>query len=126
VADPTATVLPGTGRALRDRTDPRGRPAAPLATLVVLTDARNATISPASAVPRPPGGPFSSTFRPQEARPAQVLDAAGARSTAHDPTRSRHRRLVDNAQANEPALARTVLDGGRADPDSRGYGAGGG
>jgi hypothetical protein len=65
------------------------------------------------------GGPFSSTFRPQEALSAQVLDAAvrsvdAARPDAALVTGD----LIDNAQADELALARAVLDGGVARPDS--------
>ena len=119
----------GPGEPLRDRTDlARGaaRPTRTLATLAVLTDVHVRDEESPARVPFLDrlGGPFSSTFRPQEALSAQVLDAAvrsvnAARPDAVLVTGD----LVDNAQANELALARTVLDGGLADPDSgaRGY-----
>jgi 3',5'-cyclic AMP phosphodiesterase CpdA len=116
------------GEPLRDRVElsPAIRPTRTLATLAVLTDVHvRDEESPARvAFLDRLGGPFSSTFRPQEALSAQVLDAAvrsvnAARPDAVLVTGD----LVDNAQANELALARTVLDGGRARPDSgaRGY-----
>jgi 3',5'-cyclic AMP phosphodiesterase CpdA len=118
----------GPGEALRDRTDlaRATRPTRTLATLAVVTDVHvRDEESPARvAFLDRLGGPFSSTFRPQEALSAQVLDAAvrsinAARPDAVLVTGD----LIDNAQANELALARTVLDGGRANPDSgaRGY-----
>jgi 3',5'-cyclic AMP phosphodiesterase CpdA len=118
----------GPGEALRDRTElaPAVRPTRTLATLAVLTDVHVRDEESPARVPFLDrlGGPFSSTFRPQEALSAQVLDAAvrsvnAARPDAVLVTGD----LVDNAQANELALARTVLDGGRAQPDSgaRGY-----
>jgi 3',5'-cyclic AMP phosphodiesterase CpdA len=118
----------GPGEALRDRAElaPPARPTRTLATLAVLTDVHVRDEESPARVPFLDrlGGPFSSTFRPQEALSAQVLDAAvrsvnDARPDAVLVTGD----LVDNAQANELALARTVLDGGRAQPDSgaRGY-----
>ena len=113
----------GPGEALRDRTDlaRAARPERTLATFAVLTDVHvRDEESPARvAFLDRLGGPFSSTFRPQEALSAQVLDAAvrsvnAARPDAVLVTGD----LLDNAQANELALARTVLDGGRANPDS--------
>jgi 3',5'-cyclic AMP phosphodiesterase CpdA len=121
-------LTPAPGEPLRNRVElgPAVRPARTLATLAVLTDVHvRDEESPARvAFLDRLGGPFSSTFRPQEALSAQVLDAAvrsvnAARPDAVLVTGD----LVDNAQANELALARTVLDGGRARPDSgaRGY-----
>jgi 3',5'-cyclic AMP phosphodiesterase CpdA len=111
------------GEALRDRTDltRAARPGRTLATLAVLTDTHVRDEESPARVPFLDrlGGPFSSTFRPQEALSAQVLDAAvravnAARPDAVLVTGD----LIDNAQANELALARAVLDGGVARPDS--------
>jgi 3',5'-cyclic AMP phosphodiesterase CpdA len=118
----------GPGEPLRDRAD-LARPARAqrtLATLAVFTDAHVRDEESPARVPFLDrlGGPFSSTFRPQETLSAQVLDAAvrainAARPDAVLDTGD----LIDNAQADELALARTVLDGGVARPDSgaRGY-----
>jgi 3',5'-cyclic AMP phosphodiesterase CpdA len=118
----------GPGEPLRDRAElaRASRPTRTLATLAVLTDVHvRDEESPARvAFLDRLGGPFSSTFRPQEALSAQVLDAAvRAVNATHPDAVLVTGDLVDNAQANELALARTVLDGGRAQPDSgaRGY-----
>jgi 3',5'-cyclic AMP phosphodiesterase CpdA len=121
--DGDGVLTRGPGEPLRNRTD-LGRALGPertLATLAVLTDVHVRDEESPARVPFLDrlGGAFSSTFRPQEALSAQVLDAAvrsvnAARPDAVLVTGD----LIDNAQANELALARTVLDGGRADPDS--------
>jgi 3',5'-cyclic AMP phosphodiesterase CpdA len=113
----------GPGEPLRDRADlvRPARAGRTLATLAVLTDVHVRDEESPARVPFLDrlGGPFSSTFRPQETLSAQVLDAAvrsvdAARPDAVLVTGD----LIDNAQANELALARTVLDGGVARPDS--------
>jgi 3',5'-cyclic AMP phosphodiesterase CpdA len=126
--DGDGVLTRGPGEPLRNRTELARAlaPAHTLATLAVLTDVHVRDEESPARVPFLDrlGGSFSSTFRPQEALSAQVLDAAvrsvnAARPDAVLVTGD----LIDNAQANELALARTVLDGGRADPDSgaRGY-----
>jgi 3',5'-cyclic AMP phosphodiesterase CpdA len=113
----------GPGERLRDRTDvaPTAKVGRTLATLAVLTDVHVRDEESPARVPFLDrlGGPFSSTFRPQEALSSQVLDAGvravnAARPDAVLVTGD----LIDNAQANELSLARTVLDGGVAWPDS--------
>lgn len=111
------------GEALRDRTDlaPAARPGRTLATLAVLTDTH---VRDEEAPARVPfldrlGGEFSSTFRPQETLSSQVLDAAVRSIDAvHPDAVLLTGDLIDSAQANELALARTVLNGGLAHPDS--------
>jgi 3',5'-cyclic AMP phosphodiesterase CpdA len=113
----------GPGEALRDRTDlaPAARAGRTLATLAVLTDVHVRDEESPARVPFLDrlGGEFSSTFRPQEALSSQVLDAAVRSVNAADPQAVLITGdLIDNAQANELALARAVLDGGVARPDS--------
>jgi 3',5'-cyclic AMP phosphodiesterase CpdA len=120
-------LSPGPGEPLRDRADlaRAARPGRTLATLAVLTDVHVRDEESPARVPFLDrlGGPFSSTFRPQEALSSQVLDAAVRAVNAAKPQAALVTGdLIDNAQANELALARTVLDGGIARPDSGGPG----
>jgi 3',5'-cyclic AMP phosphodiesterase CpdA len=120
-------LSPAPGEPLRDRTDLAApAPAAgTLASLAVITDAHVRDEESPARVPFLDrlGGSFSSTFRPQETLSAQVLDAAvRAVNAARPQAVIEAGDLIDNAQANELALARTVLDGGRARPDTGGRG----
>jgi 3',5'-cyclic AMP phosphodiesterase CpdA len=113
----------GPGERLRDRTAlaRAARPGRTLATLAVITDAHVRDEESPARVPFLDrlGGEFSSTFRPQETLSAQVLDAAVRSIDAADPQAVLVTGdLIDNAQANELALARAVLDGGVARPNS--------
>ena len=70
------------------------------------------------------GPPFTSTFRPQEAFSAHVLDAAvRALNREHPQAVFVTGDITDNAQRNELALALALLRGEEARPDSgvRGY-----
>jgi 3',5'-cyclic AMP phosphodiesterase CpdA len=112
----------GPGEPLRTRTEiPAGRPGRVLATFGQLTDTH---VRDAQSPARAPfldrlGKPFNSTFRPQEAESAQVLDAA---VRALDRERPQAVFLtgdiVDSAQQNELDEAIAVLDGRRVTPDS--------
>ena len=113
----------GPGEPLRDRTELGGGGVggATLATFAQITDAHVRDEESPARVPFLDrlGGVFGPTFRPQEALSAQVL-AATVRSLnrLHPQAVAVTGDIVDNAQANELDLARTILDGGRARPDS--------
>ncbi len=119
----------GPGEPLRDRTDlggGGGPPGQVLATFAQITDAHVRDEESPARVPFLDrlGSPFTSAFRPQEALSAQVL-AASVRSVnrIHPQAVLVTGDLADNAQGDELDLATTVLNGGRANPDSgtRGY-----
>jgi 3',5'-cyclic AMP phosphodiesterase CpdA len=112
----------GPGEPLRTRTEIRaGRPERVLATFGQLTDTH---VRDAESPARVPfldrlGPPFTSTFRPQEAESAQVLDAS---VRALDRERPQAvfvtGDIVDSAQQNELDEAIAILRGGRVVPDS--------
>lgn len=113
----------GPGEPLVARTElaPAGAPGRTLGTLGQLTDTHVRDEESPGRVPFLDrfGGALRSTFRPQEALSAQVLAAAVRALNREGPqavvvTGD----IIDNAQVNELALARSVLDGGAVDPDS--------
>jgi 3',5'-cyclic AMP phosphodiesterase CpdA len=121
--DGDGTLERGPGEALRDRTAlaPAGRPGRVLGSLAIVTDVH---VRDEESPARPVfldrlGPPFSATFRPQEALTLQVLAAAvRAIDAARPDAVVVNGDLIDNAQANEMAQARRVLDGGLVRPDS--------
>jgi 3',5'-cyclic AMP phosphodiesterase CpdA len=129
LADPDGdgALARGPGEPLADRTElgGGGRPGAVLATFAQLTDTHVRDEESPARVPFLDrlGGPFSSTFRPQEALSTQVL-AAGVRAVNRlDPdavvvTGD----ILDSAAAVELDQALAVLDGGEVDPDTGGPG----
>jgi 3',5'-cyclic AMP phosphodiesterase CpdA len=113
----------GPGEPLRDRTElgGGGTPGEVLATWAQITDTQVRDEESPARVPFLDrlGGPFRSTFRAHEALSAHVLAASVRAVNALRPeavvvTGD----IADNAQANELELAGTLLDGGRARPDS--------
>jgi 3',5'-cyclic AMP phosphodiesterase CpdA len=121
--DGDGTLQRGPGEPLRDRTElaPAARAGRTLASLAVVTDVHVRDEESPARVPFLDrlGAPLSSTFRPQEALSAQVLDAGvGAIDAARPDAVFELGDLADNAQANELALAAGVLRGGVVRPDS--------
>ena len=104
---------------------PRARTVGVLATLAHLTDAHVLDAqSPARVTFLDRlGGPFQSTFRPQETLTAQVLAGAlhAVRALRPDAV-IQGGDLIDNDQANELAHALAVLNGGTVSPGSGGRG----
>jgi 3',5'-cyclic AMP phosphodiesterase CpdA len=121
--DGDGTLERGPGEPLRART--ALGPAAPagptLATVGIVTDVH---VRDEESPARPVfldrlGPPFSAVFRPHEALSLQVLGAAVRSLDAAAPDAVVvNGDLVDNAQANELAQAKRVLDGGLVRPDS--------
>jgi hypothetical protein len=121
--DGDGTLERGPAEPLRDRT--ALGPAAPagrvLGSVGIVTDVH---IRDEESPARPVfldrlGPPFSAAFRPHEALTTQVLAAAVRALNAAKPDAVVEQGdLIDNAQANEMAAAKRVLDGGVVDPDS--------
>ena len=121
--DGDGTLERGAGEPLRARTDlgPAAGPGPVLGSVGIVTDVH---IRDEESPARPVfldrlGPPFSAVFRPQEALTLQVLTAAvRALDAARPDAVVDNGDLIDNAQANEMAAAKRVLDGGLVDPDS--------
>ncbi len=110
----------GAGEPLVDRGD-AAKVGTPLATFAQLTDTHVRDEESPARVPfldRVPG-PFTSTFRPQEAFSTQVLDAS-IRAVNRERPQAVFLTgdLTDNAQRNELDLALATLRGGTVTPDS--------
>lgn len=123
-ADPSGSGVLGVeaGARLLDRTDlaPRARTTAVLGTIAHLTDAHVLDAESPARVTflERLGPPFTSTFRPQEALTAQVLDGAVRAIDALEPDAViQGGDVIDNAQANELERALAALRGGAVDPN---------
>jgi 3',5'-cyclic AMP phosphodiesterase CpdA len=121
--DGDGTLERGPGEPLRARTalGPAAAATRTLASVAIVTDAH---VRDEESPARPVfldrlGPPFSAVFRPHEALSLQVLAAAVRSIDAARPDAVVvNGDLIDNAQANELAEARRVLDGGLVRPDS--------
>ena len=123
----TGRLAVAAGEPLRPRTE-LGPVSPRVATLVTLAHVTDAHVLDAASPARVTfldrlGAPFQSTFRPHETLTAQVLSGAlDAVRALHPDTIVQGGDLIDNAQANELALAHAVLAGGRARPGSGPHG----
>ncbi len=125
--DGDGRLEPGPPQPLADDTElaPAARPGRVIATLAQLSDTHVPDEESPVRVPFLDrfGGAVRSAFRPQEAMGPHVL-AAALRSLERERPQAIvvTGDMIDNAQRNELATARAILDGGRVDPDSGGRG----